>query len=42
MEISNKELLFLDILIKRSNDKIMMNTYFNTTDSHQCLPSEPF
>ena len=38
METIDKELPFLDILIKRKNDKIWMDIYFKTTDTRRCLP----
>ena len=28
---------FLDILIKRNNDKIWMDIYYKSTDTHRCL-----
>ena len=37
METSDKELPFLDILIKRNDDKIWTAIYFKPTDNHQCL-----
>lgn len=36
-EKSNKELLFLDILIKRDDVKIWIITYFNPTETLWCL-----
>ena len=38
METSDKEPTFLDILVKRNDDKIWMDIYFNPTDTHWCLP----
>lgn len=37
VEKSNKELLFLDILIKRDDVKIWIITYFNPTETLWCL-----
>ena len=38
METSDKELPFLDILIKRNDGKIWMDIYFKPTDTRRCLP----
>ena len=38
METSDKELPFLDILIKRNDDKIWMAMYFKPTETRLCLP----
>ena len=38
MEYSKKEIPFLDILIKRNNEKIWMDVYHKPTDTHRCLP----
>ena len=38
VETSDKELLFLDILMKRNN-KIWMHSYFKSTETCWCLPS---
>ena len=38
MEANYKELLFLDIFIKRNNDKIWMDINFKVTDTRRCLP----
>ena len=38
MEYSKDVISFLDILIKRSNDKIWMDIYYKATGSHRCLP----
>ena len=38
MEYSKDVIPFLDILIKRNNDKIWMNIYCKPTDTHRCLP----
>ena len=37
VEISDKELPFSFILIKRKDDKIWMDICFKPTDTHQCL-----
>ena len=37
MQISDKELLFLDILIKTDDHKIWMDIYFKPTDTCWCL-----
>ena len=37
METSNKELPFLDILIKKNDGKIWMDIYFKLTHTHRCL-----
>ena len=41
METSDKKLPFLDILIKRNDDKIWMDIYFKPTDIRRCLPFSP-
>ena len=38
METSDKELPFLNILIKRNDDKIWIDFYFKPPDTHRCLP----
>ena len=38
MEYSKDAIPFLDILIKRNNDKIWMDIYYKPTDTHRCLP----
>ena len=38
MEYSKDAIPFLDILIKRNNDKIWMDIYYKLTDTHRCLP----
>ena len=38
METSDKELPFLDILIKRNDDKIWMAMYFKPTETRLFLP----
>ena len=38
MEYSKDAIPFLDILIKRNNDKIWMDIYYKPTDAHRCLP----
>ena len=38
MEYSKDAILFLDILIKRNNDKIWIDIYCKPTDTHRCLP----
>ena len=38
METSDSQIPFLDILIKRSDNKIWMDIYFKPTDTHRCLP----
>ena len=38
METRDKELPFLDILIKRNDDKMWLDIYFEPTDTHRCLP----
>ena len=38
METSDKELPFLDIFIKRNDDKVRMDIYFKQTDNRRCLP----
>ena len=38
METSDKELMFLDILMKKNN-KIWMHSYFKSTETCWCLPS---
>ena len=35
---NDKELPFLDILIKRNDDKIWTDIYFKPRDTHRCLP----
>ena len=37
MDASDKELPFLDILIKENDDKIWMDIYFKPTDTRRCL-----
>ena len=38
MEYSKDAIPFLDILIKRKNDKIWMDIYYKPTDTHGYLP----
>ena len=38
MEYSKDQILFLDILIKKSKSGIWMNLYQNSTDTQICLP----
>ena len=38
MEFSDKEIPFLDILIKRDNSGIWMDLYHKPTDTQRCLP----
>ena len=38
MEYNKDAIPFLDILIKRSNDKIWMDIYYKPTGTHRCLP----
>ena len=38
MEYSKDFIPFLDILIKRNNDKIWMDIYYKPTDTHRYLP----
>ena len=38
MEYSKDAIPFLDILIKRNNDKIWMDIYYKPADTHRCLP----
>ena len=38
MEYSKEEIPFLDILIKRNDEKIWMDIYYKPTDTHRCLP----
>ena len=38
MEYSKEAIPFLDILIKRDNEKIWMDIYYKPTDTHRCLP----
>ena len=38
MEFSDKEIPFLDILIKRDNSGIWMDMYHKPTDTQRCLP----
>ena len=38
MEYSKDAIPFLDILIKRNNDKIWMDIYYKPTDTCRCLP----
>ena len=38
METSDKELPFLHILIKRNDDKIWTDIYFEPTETRRCLP----
>ena len=38
MEYSKDAILFLYILIKHNNDKIWMDIYYKSTDTHRCLP----
>ena len=38
MEYSKDANPFLDILIKRNNDKIWMEFYYKLTDTHWCFP----
>ena len=38
MEYSKDAIHFLDILIKRNNDKIWMDIYYKPTDTNRCLP----
>ena len=38
MEYSKNAILFLEILIKRNNDKIWMDIYYKPTDTHRRLP----
>ena len=38
IEYSKDAIPFLDILIKRSNDKIWMDIYYRPTDTHRILP----
>ena len=38
MEYTKDAIPFLDILIKRSNDKIWMDIYYKPTDTQRCLP----
>ena len=38
MEYSKDAIPFLDILIKRNNDKIWMDIYYKPTDTHRCFP----
>ena len=38
MEFSDKEIPFLDILIKRDNSGIWMDLYHKLTDTQRCLP----
>ena len=37
MEYSKDTISFLDILIKRSNNKIWMDIYYKPTNTHRCL-----
>ena len=37
MECSKDVIPFLGILIKRNNDKIWMDIYYKSTDTHICL-----
>ena len=37
MEYSKDAIPFLDILIKRNNDKISMDIYYKSTNTHRCL-----
>ena len=38
MEYSKDAIPFLDILIKRNNDKIWIDIYYKPFDTHRCLP----
>ena len=38
MEFSDKEIPFLDILLKRDNSGIWMDLYHKLTDTQRCLP----
>ena len=38
MEYSKDAIFFLDLLIKRNNDKIWMDIYGKPTDTHRLLP----
>ena len=38
MEHSKDAIPFLDILIKHNDDKILMDIYYNPTDTRRCLP----
>ena len=38
MEFSDKEIPFLDFLIKRDNSGIWMDLYHKPTDTQRCLP----
>ena len=38
MECSKNAISFLDILIKRNNDKIWMDIHYKPTDTHRCHP----
>ena len=38
MEYNKDAIPFLDILIKRNNDKIWMGIYYKPTDTHRCIP----
>lgn len=38
MEYSDKEIPFLDILIKRDSSGIWMDLYHRPTDTQRCLP----
>ena len=38
MEFSDKEIPFLDVLIKRENIGIWMDLYHTPTDTQRCLP----
>ena len=38
MEYSEDAIPFLDILIKRNNDKTWIDIYYKSTDTHRCLP----
>ena len=38
MEYSKTAIPFLEILIKRNNDKIWMDIYYKPIDTHRCLP----
>ena len=38
MEYSKDAIPFVDVLIKRNNDKIWIDIYYKPTDTHRCLP----
>ena len=38
MEYSKDAIPSLDNLIKRNSDKIWMDIYYKSTDTHRCLP----